>query len=96
MPPYRVFDEEDRCFSNNSRIFPDPEEREGFQRFCIEVASKYFPGLKGENRIGFNGVASLVVFADTVPNNSLPILWYDSSKWKPLFPASGLPGSQDL
>jgi len=90
--PYRVFEEEDKCFSENSRVLADPSEREEFKRFCFEVASRYFGGLGSKHRLGFNGTGSLVVFADTVPNNTLPIIWYDnSSEWSPLFPASGLP-----
>ena len=92
LVPYRVFDEEDKCFTDCSRIFPDSVEREDFKSFCIEVASHHFRGLRGQHRIGYGGVSSLVVFADTVPNNTLPIIWYDTSNWRPLFPASGLRG----
>ena len=88
--PYTVFDEEDKCFTDCSRIFPDSGEREDFKRFCIDVALRHFRGLRGQHRIGYGGVGSLVVFADTVPNNTLPIVWYDKSGWRPLFPASGL------
>lgn len=90
---YRVFDEEDKCFSTESRILPDAQERSDFRCFCVDVARRCFAPLKGRHRLGYNGVGSLVVFSDTVPNSTLPVLWYDSSEWRPLFPASGLPGS---
>ena len=88
--PYKLLDEEDKCFTDCSSIFPDPKERVDFRRFCIEVASRHFTGLEGQHRIGYGGIGSLVVFSDTVPNNTLPIIWFDKSAWRPLFPASGL------
>lgn len=89
--PHRVFDDRDKCFSDDSQVFPDAGARLELKELCKEVASKFFRGLRGKNRFGYGGVGSLVVFSDTVPNNSLPILWYDNSDWIPLFPASGLP-----
>jgi len=96
LVPYKVFDEEDRCFSETSRIFPNAAERDELRDFCIAIARDHFPGLRGRHRLGYSGTAALVVFPDTVPNNSLPVLWYDSSSWHPLFPASGLPSVMDV
>jgi hypothetical protein len=93
--PARVLDEADRCFTEESRICVGSNEQEELKSFCLGAAKSYFPGLRSKHRLGFNGVGALVVFGDTVPNNSLPILWHDTDKWRPLFPASGLPASID-
>ncbi|MBN1461338.1 MAG: sigma 54-interacting transcriptional regulator [Armatimonadetes bacterium] len=87
-----LFDEADRCFSSCSRIIPEPDSRKRFEGFCLETARRHFKGLRAADYLGWQGTGGLVVFPDTVPNNTLPILWYDNSpSWRPLFPGSGLP-----
>jgi len=89
---YRLFKSSDRCFTTDSRIFPDEEERDQVREFCSSVATKHYPRMFPAHSLGFNGVGSLCVFHNTVPNNTLPIIWYDRAGcgWKPLFPARGL------
>ena len=86
----QIFGDEDRCFVPTSRIFPDPRQSEQLRQFCIDVAEEHYPGLPVGMRLGHSEIGALVVFFDTVPNNSLPILWHDEATWIPLFPASGL------
>jgi hypothetical protein len=82
------FDEGDRCFSEASRAVPRPEQRTQLRQFCEETGIRLFP--KGKKFwFGYEDSQSLVVFPNTVPNNSLPILWHDEGGWVPLFPASG-------
>ncbi len=71
---------EDRCFSNESRIFPDQVEREKAK----EVARKHGLQLVRSHPLGYDDSEAIVVFADTCPNNTLPIIW-SSSNWLPLF-----------
>ena len=80
------FDEGDRCFSEVSRIVPLPADREHLRQFCEEMGRRHFPK---KFWFGFEESECLVVFPDTVPNNSIPILWHDEGSWSPLFPASG-------
>ena len=80
--------EEDRCFADNSRIFPDPSHRARMKAFCESVGKEN--GFPANLWFGYEDSQALVVFPDTVPNNSLPILWHDRGSWKPLFPASGV------
>ena len=89
--PSRVFDESDRCFDETSRIFPQKRRRERFKEFCKSVALAHYPRLPKTFHFGFRGTGCLVVFPDTVPNNSIPILWHNEGTWFPIFPASGLP-----
>ena len=89
----RLFTSRDQCFESKSRILTSDEQRKALQQFCLDVAAKYYPGLHPDARLGFNALGALVVFPDTVPNNSLPILWHDTGGWLPLFPASGLPAT---
>ena len=87
----RLLRDEDRCFVPGNRIFSDAAQSERVRRFCIEVARTHYPGLPADMRLGHSEIGALAVFFDTVPNNSLPILWHDEGTWLPLFPASGLP-----
>jgi hypothetical protein len=90
LVPCYLFSEADRCFSSESSIFPNVKHRESFREFCQRAAEVHFPTLPSEWRLGFRGVGAVVIFYDSVPNNSLPILWHDRGTWFPLFPASGM------
>lgn len=91
ITPYKLLTEEDKCFSDASRIFANPIARNRVKEFCLQTAKTHYPGLSRNLRLGFNDTGALVVFHDTVPNNSLPIIWHNEGTWFPLFPASGLP-----
>ena len=88
----RLFGPRDQCFELRSRILPIEEQRNNLRQFCQDAAAKHYPSLDVDSRLGFRALGALVVFPDTVPNNSLPILWHDRGTWLPLFPGSGLPG----
>lgn len=93
VTPYRLLTEQDKCFSDTTRIFANPATRSKVKEFCLQAARMHYPELPRNLRLGFNDTAALVVFYDTVPNNSLPIIWHNEGTWLPLFPASGLPVS---
>ena len=79
-----ILDETDRCFSNQSEIFNSPEERHQAR----DIATGYGRNLVRNAPLGYNDSQLLVVFYDNCPNNTLPILWKESTakpKWKPLF-----------
>lgn len=85
-----VLKELDQCFTVGNRIFPDSIQCDRFRQFCLGVAETHYPRLPNEMRLGHSAIGALTVFFDTVPNNSLPILWHNEGTWVPLFPASGL------
>ena len=89
---FKIFGSKDRCFTPDSFIFALDEERTRVMEFCREVARRRFPSFLQANPFGFGDVASLCVFHHTVPNNTLPILWFDENpeQWHPLFPARGV------
>ena len=73
---------EHMVFSERSTVFTDRRYRES-AREIAEAA-----GVKLESRmpLGYGGMQSLVVFYQSCPNNSLPILWSQGNGWRPLFP----------
>ena len=77
-----ILDDSNRCFTNKSLVFDNEQERQKAK----EIAQKYGVKLQSRQPLGFDGGQLLIVFKDTCPNNSLPILWYSSeSSWTPLF-----------
>ena len=49
------------------------------------VAEEYGRRLVKNFPLGFDDCQALVVFDANCPNNTLPILWYGDSDWRPLF-----------
>jgi hypothetical protein len=78
-----ILDDGDRCFSTSSRIFPDAGERE----IARDLALRYGKVLEKQCPLGYGDLGLAVVFERGCPNNSLPILWSESTspKWTPLF-----------
>jgi hypothetical protein len=74
-------DDQDRCFSENSRFFQDPNEKERAK----EVAHRHGVSLVKNAPLGYGNCQSAVIFEDSSPNNNLPILWSDNHGWTPLF-----------
>lgn len=72
-----------RCFSECSEVFPDRIERE----YAKGLASLFGRQLVNRNSLGYGDLELAIVFERGCPNNSLPILWEDSAKpkWVPLF-----------
>lgn len=63
-----------------------PELRERAMRLADEIGSQ----LEKRHPLGYEDSQALVVFPDTVPNNTLPILYkqgrkYQGRDWIPLF-----------
>ena len=78
--------EADQCFSDQSEVFSSPSERDRAKRIALEYGKK----LK-ERPFGYKNSQLLVAFRDNCPNNTLPILWKESTgkvKWTPLFKRS--------
>ncbi len=73
---------EDRAFSKESAVFPDLVERERAER----VAETKGITLEPKHPLGYADTQALLVFSQSCPNNTLPILWSRNSGWSPLFP----------
>ena len=71
----------DMCFSSDSAIYQNITDREKAKSVCYGIGRK----LEENCPLGFGDCQATVVFSDTCPNNSLPILWKKSKEWKPLF-----------
>lgn len=77
-----TLDDSNRCFTDNSLVFDDQGERQRAK----EIAQRHGVKLQKKQPLGFDGGQLLIVFKDTCPNNSLPILWcHVESLWTPLF-----------
>ena len=88
VPTFRVslsepLSDVDKCFSERSEVLPDRAERARAK----EIAASYGRRLVKDAPVGFGNCQALVVFENTCPNNSLPILWAEGpdNSWSPLF-----------
>jgi len=77
-----VLDETAKCFGGSSRILTNPDDRSR----AMELAWHYGSMLEKRIPLGYEDGQLALVFDDSVPNNSLPILWSASREWRPLFP----------
>ncbi|MDN5114013.1 phosphoribosyltransferase-like protein [Aliarcobacter butzleri] len=73
--------ESDKCFSDESKIYTNPDERRNAKDICLNKGYS----LVKKDPLGFGNCEATVLFPDTCPNNSLPILWAEDKDFKPLF-----------
>ena len=76
-----MLDSSDKVFSRNAGIYNTDDEREEAKKIAFD---------KGKNLVkkwplGYGDLELAIVFEHSCPNNSLPILWSESSNWIPLF-----------
>ena len=74
-------DESNKCFNVNSLIYTEPIKREKAKDICNKIGLR----LEKKHPLGFGNCQATVVFPNTCPNNTLPILWKETNNWKPLF-----------
>ena len=81
-----MFDDEVRAFAENAGIFESDDERAFAQEAMLQIGRQLVP----RNPLGFGGMAALVSFHNTIPNNTLPVFWCagkaNGREWKPLLP----------
>jgi hypothetical protein len=75
-------DEKDQVFSESSRFFQDAAQRHEGLALCREIGTT----LEKKQPLGYDEAQLAVIFEDTAPNNSLPVLWKKGKNWTPLFP----------
>jgi len=74
-------DESDSCFRDQSKVFPDQNERSRAR----EIAETRGTLLCKPAPLGYSDSEALVVFSHNCPNNTLPILWEKNRDWIPPF-----------
>ena len=74
--------DEDRVFWEESTFFGNPEERDRAR----QIAESKGVVLERRHPLGYGDTQSAVVFYQSCPNNTLPILWSAKGGWSPLFP----------
>lgn len=79
--------EEDRCFSELSTAFPESAERAEARG----IAESQGKRLQRRQPLGYRGVQATVVFEESCPNSTLPILWDSKGEWRALFPRHHAP-----
>jgi len=76
-------DERFNVVSRHSNTFGE-DERQRLLIYCE------LTGASDDYIQGYGGCGLLIAFKHGCPNNSLPILWWDSKEWLPLFQRRGL------
>jgi hypothetical protein len=81
-----VFSEEVLALDSDAGIFENKEEI----TFTRDVLTQLGRELTPQIPLGYGDMGALIVFHNTVPNNTLPIFWSSGTvndrPWKPLFP----------
>ena len=68
-------------FASESMVFPDDTDRQIARQIAESVGVK----LQRRQPLGYGNMAASIVFSQSCPNNTLPILWASSDEWVPLF-----------
>ena len=74
--------DDDRAFSDDSALFPDPTDRERARAIAEAKGVLLVP----RTPLGFRDTQATIVFYQSCPNNTLPILWSETDGWPALFP----------
>jgi AAA domain len=78
-------DETDQAFAPEAEIFEAEDDRSIAEAMCREIGSQLYP----DYPLGWEDLQSLVVFADSVPNATLPMFWrpgtVEGKPWGALF-----------
>ncbi|MDQ8011387.1 MAG: hypothetical protein REI96_02975 [Flavobacterium nitrogenifigens] len=81
-----------KAFNSGSSVFGYRPKMLPIRNFCykygIDLCNIYDRDLKTvvPHPLGYDGTQSLLAFAHSVPNNTLPIIWSSVNNWHPLFP----------
>lgn len=81
----KVFGSEVRAFEEDAAIFESRDELGFAREVMIQIGRELTP----QTPLGYGDQATLVVFHNTVPNNTLPVFWsngrVNEKPWVPLF-----------
>ena len=81
-----TFDDDLKAFAPEAGIFED----DGDRTFAEDVMLQIGRQLVRQNPLGFGNMGALVSFHNTIPNNTLPVLWAagraNGREWVPLLP----------
>jgi hypothetical protein len=85
--PVELLDERNEIFDPSANCFDDGlNSAESAELFYYELLQERGIHLASCDRRGYGGLELAYVFHHAVPDNNLPILWWDRSPdWKPLF-----------
>lgn len=81
-----------KAFNSGSSVFGYRPKMLPIRNFCykygIDLCRIYDRELNVvvPHPLGYDGTQSLIAFAHSVPNNTLPIIWSNANNWHPLFP----------
>lgn len=81
-----------KAFASGSSVFGYRPKMLPIRQLCYEYGLELFKiydrNLKEmiSHPLGYNKSQSLIIFAHSVPNNTLPIIWSSKNNWYPLFP----------
>lgn len=78
-------DDSYKCFSDNSRYY-EGVKKKGISKnftheFCLKYGMQFFDEI---DSLGFNNGQLLIGFSHNIPDNTLPVFWYERS-WAPIF-----------